>query len=77
MAQYPNYLNQPFQQPNNYYPYYQPIQVDRMSQLQQLQNMQLFLKVLIFMDRLSLGKMRKYVTVHLSAEMPSWEKERW
>lgn len=40
MAQYPNYLNQPFQQPNNYYPYYQPMQVDRMSQLQQMQNMQ-------------------------------------
>ena len=37
MAQYPNYLNQPFQQSNNYMPYYQPMPIDRMTQLQQFQ----------------------------------------
>ena len=37
MAQYPNYLNQPFQQPNSYMPYYQPMPIDRMTQLQQFQ----------------------------------------
>ena len=38
MAQYPNYLNQPFQQQFNYPQYgYQPMQPDRLSQLQQFQ----------------------------------------
>lgn len=38
MAQYPNYLNQPFQPQNNYSQYgYQPMQMDRMSQLQAFQ----------------------------------------
>lgn len=38
MAQYPNYLNQPFQQPINYPQYgYQPMQMERLSQLQQFQ----------------------------------------
>lgn len=38
MAQYPNYLNQPFQPQNNYTQYgYQPMQMDRMAQLQQFQ----------------------------------------
>lgn len=38
MAQYPNYLNTSFQQPTNYPQYgYQPMQMDRMAQLQQFQ----------------------------------------
>lgn len=38
MAQYPNYLNQPFQQPISYPQYgYQPMQMERLSQLQQFQ----------------------------------------
>ena len=38
MAQYPNYLNPQYQQPNNYQQYaYQPMQMDRMAQLQQFQ----------------------------------------
>lgn len=38
MAQYPNYLNQPFQSQNNYPQYgYQPMQMDRIAQLQQFQ----------------------------------------
>ena len=38
MAQYPNYLNQPFQQQFNYPQYnYQPMQLERLSQLQQFQ----------------------------------------
>lgn len=38
MAQYPNYSNQPFQQPINYSQYgYQPMQMERLLQLQQFQ----------------------------------------
>lgn len=38
MQQYPNYLNQPYQQPISYQHYpYNPMQTDRMSQLQQFQ----------------------------------------
>lgn len=38
MPQYPNYLNTSFQQPTNYPQYgYQPMQMDRMAQLQQFQ----------------------------------------
>lgn len=38
MAQYPNYSNQPFQQPISYPQYgYQPMQMERLSQLQQFQ----------------------------------------
>lgn len=38
MAQYPNYLNQPYHPQTNYPQYaYQPMQMDRMAQLQQFQ----------------------------------------
>ena len=39
-----------------------------------LQNLQLYLKVRIFMDRQSSERMQKYVTVHLFVEMQLLEK---
>lgn len=71
MAQYPNYSNQPFQQPINYPHYgYQPMQPDRLSQLQQFQQTLQPAQMSTSNQLMTLGKIVDSVDVVKATDVP-------
>lgn len=71
MAQYPNYLNQPFQPQFNYPQYgYQPMQPDRLSQLQQFQQTLQPAQMSTSNQIMTLGKIVDSVDVVKATDVP-------
>lgn len=71
MAQYPNYLNQPFQPQFNYPQYgYQPMQPDRLSQLQQFQQTLQPAQMSTSNQLMTLGKIVDSVDVVKATDVP-------
>lgn len=71
MAQYPNYLNQPFQPQYNYPQYgYQPMQPDRLSQLQQFQQTLQPAQMSASNQLMTLGKIVDSVDVVKATDVP-------
>lgn len=73
MAQYPNYLNQPYQPQNNYSQYgYQPMQMDRMAQLQQFQQslQQPQMQMQTQSNFVTLGKMVDSIDIVKATDIP-------
>lgn len=71
MAQYPNYLNQPFQPQFNYPQYgYQPMQPDRLSQLQQFQQSLQPTQMPTSNQLMTLGKIVDSVDVVKATDVP-------
>lgn len=71
MAQYPNYLNQPFQPQYNYPQYgYQPMQPDRLSQLQQFQQSLQPTQMSTSNQLMTLGKIVDSVDVVKATDVP-------
>ena len=71
MAQYPNYLNQPFQPQYNYPQYgYQPMQPDRLSQLQQFQQTLQPTQMSTSNQLMTLGKIVDSVDVVKATDVP-------
>ena len=71
MAQYPNYLNQPFQPQYNYPQYgYQPMQPDRLSQLQQFQQSLQPTQMPTSNQLMTLGKIVDSVDVVKATDVP-------